>query len=395
MKATNYIIIREENLGEFSSEILAQIKKRYKAKLCLLVKNNKNKYVTIEFNKNLVVFPCAQISEMAACRASQGSSAIYMSSNKNYLSHIPTVNRSTRAMVGLGVGPYALLVSVKNDTKFEIRNLTQRDNKVYDNGILFTKNGWKKGNAKACLFGDLHEFTHDKKSLAWATNYAQKVGVKNIYVGDVFDGISLNPHEVNSSMYITNKIAYGVSLEKELASLAKTLNKISSKFKTLNIVESNHDDFLDRFLKDDEKFRKAAEIDKIILHELKAELMRNTLSLNQSVPTIEIALKKYHKINRNINFMDDTPVQECGFEMSLHGHKGSNGARFNYRSAEKYIPKSCTGHNHAGGYSGENFSVGHLTDISKQNYARGGASSWTVSIVIIYPNGTAQLISKF
>lgn len=389
-----YIIIREENVYLFKGAILNRMAKHYKAKVLLMRKEKELSNVSIELNQNLSLFQYAIMSPALARKKSGNKSAIFLSTRDNFLEHVPTIDRKARAMIGLGLGPFALYVEVKDKRHFEVRNLTTNHNKCYDLGLCFTPNSTTKASAVSTTFGDLHEYTHDKQMLSKFVRHAKKVGSKEINLHDVFDAISINHHELDSSLFIAGKIASGVSLKAEVDSLYKTLKTLSSKFSKINVVESNHDNFLMKVIKDNEKLEKTAELDKILLYELKIAIIKDILAKKKSVPALQKLITMHHSIPSNIKFINEEEVvTQSKFVISMHGDKGSNGARFNYKTAT--IPMSVTGHTHVGGYKNNNFSVGHCTDLSKQKYARGGLSSWTYSVVDIYPNQTAQLITFF
>lgn len=387
-----YILIREDNIINFSSRILNQISKYYKAQICLMTRDRSREHISIELNKNLIVFPHSQLTSAKARKLAGDSSAIYIA-NDNYLEHVPTVDRSVRAMIGLGPGAHALIVEVIDSRKFNVRNLTVVKNVCYDLGTRFDGNTIKHKQCESSYYPDLHEYTHDREMLAKMLKHSKKIGTKEIIIGDTFDALSVNHHEIHSSLYEYNKIANNVTLEDEIHSLAKTLNKIAENF-SLKIVESNHDDFLQKIIKDEESLDKCSPLDKIILLELKIKLIRDILAKKSNEPILKKLLDLHCNLSKKITFWNkDDVVARAGFIVSLHGDKGPNGAKFNYKSTT--LPKSITGHNHVGGYKNNNFSVGHVTDLKKQNYARGGLSSWTYSLVDIYENGTAQLITFF
>jgi hypothetical protein len=393
-KPGKFIIVREENVHQFGGKLLQQIANFHKAKIVIATADKERAHIAIKLNDNLLCYSYKRMSVSQARNVSGDSSAIFLSASKNFLEHVPTVNRKPRAMIGLGVGPYALFIEVKDKKRFQARNLEQRKGVCFDNGLRFDGKTIKKATGAVATLGDLHEATHSPESLKWAVDYCKRIGVKEIFIGDTFDAASINHHELESSLYIMKKIAGGLSLKSELRTWSETMNKLAKQFRKVNIVESNHDNFLAKIVNCDEKLNRCAELDKILLLELKVRKMRDILAGIDNRPILETFGRMHHVLAKNIQFLTgDESVLRYQREMALHGDKGANGTRFNFKTTT--IPSSSTGHNHTGGYSNNNFSAGHHTNVDLQGYAKGGLSSWTESIVIAYPNGCAQLISRF
>lgn len=389
-----YIIVRTDSKSIMAPQ-LAQMARHYKAQIVELSKDKEYQDKEINLNSNLVVYPHLVATLAKARKKSNrdgGISAIYLSNNHNYLEHIPNANRNVRCMVGLAEGPFALIVEVYNDSKFQIRNLTLSLGVINDLGLRFDGKTIKSESPISSIWGDLHNELKDDLTFIKFLKHSLKMGANEVILHDSFDGLSINHHELHKSSYHARREVFNLTLEKEISNLAKTLNFLAEKFKKISVVQSNHDYFIDRFI-DAEQTSFLGLSDKIFYHNLKSKVLSN-IKTGIIKSTLQSSLEINNKISKKISFMDLIKVEKrAGFTVSLHGDKGTNGAKFNYRSTTE--PKSVTGHNHIGGYNNDNYSVGHCSDVSRQSYANGGTSSWTNSLVDIYQNGTAQLITFF
>lgn len=392
----NYIIINRGSVQSFKPQILAQIARHYKANVIELHKDKDYQDKVIHLNSNLVVYPHVSLTAAKARKKSNqngGMSAIYHSTNHNYLEHVPTANRNVRCMVGISDGPYAVLVEISDSKKFKIRNLTCSDGYVCDLGLRFDGKKITKIAPVASVWGDLHNEVKDEKTFKRFLKHSKALNTKEIFLHDVFDGLSVNHHEIHKEFYNAKKSILKITLAQELENLANTLNNLAKQFMKVNIVQSNHDYFLDRSIQNNEAVEKMSVADSKLFYLLKAEILNN-LENGIIKSTLQTALEIDHKISKKIEFLDLIKItKRAGFTVSMHGDKGQNGSKFNFKSTTE--PMSVTGHNHTGGYQNNNFSVGHCSDPKKQTYAYGGTSNWTNSLVDIYANGTAQLITFF
>jgi hypothetical protein len=391
-----YIITNKNNIPSFNTQILAQIARHYKATIIELWKDKDYQDKEIHLNSNLIVYPHISLTAAKARKRSNqngGMSAIYHSTNHNYLEHVPTATRNVRCMVGLSDGPYAVLVEVQSDSKFRIRNLTSKMGYVCDLGLKFNGRSVTSTAPTSSVWGDLHNEVKDDLVFLKFLKHSKALKTKEIFLHDSFDGLSVNHHEMEKEFYHARKSIYNVTLVKELYNLANTFNFLSNHFKKINVVQSNHDYFLDRSIQNNEAVNKMNVADSILFYHLKAKLLSN-IKDGVFESTLQVALNINNKLSKKIEFLDLVSItKRAEFTLSMHGDKGQNGSKFNFKSTTE--PKTVTGHNHTGGYQNDNFSVGHCSDVSKQAYAHGGTSNWTNSLVDIYENGTAQLITFF
>lgn len=391
-----YIIINKNNIHSFNPQILAQMSRYYKASVIELYKDKEYQDKEIHLNSNLVVYPHISLTLAKARKRSNQTdnvSAIYHSTNHNYLEHIPNATRNIRCMVGLADGPFAIIVEVVDKSKFRVRNLTSKNGCVYDLGLRFNGKTIASSAPISTVWGDLHNELKDEVVFLKFLKHSKALKTKEVFLHDSFDGLSVNHHEMQKETYHARKSVHKITLIKELNNLSNTLNFLSNHFKKINVVQSNHDYFLDRVIQNNEAVNKLNLEDSILFYHLKAKILSN-IQNRVSESTLQTALLINNKLSKNIEFLDLMKiVKRAGFTTSMHGDKGTNGSKFNYKSTTE--PLTVTGHNHTGGFQNNNFSVGHCSDVKKQAYAHGGTSNWTNSLVDIYENETAQLITFF
>jgi hypothetical protein len=211
--------------------------------------------------------------------------------------------------------------------------------------------------------------------------------IKEIYLHDVFDGYSIS-HHVKDISEKAQRSHWGLSNLCE--ELNATYNLISSihektKAKRLKIVKSNHDEFLDRYLKegrylyDPENHLASLKIAVSLFDD------NDVLSKGFEVAGNEIP-ESWHFLQR-----EDSSIiadVECG----SHGDLGLNGAKPSLNSLEKIYGNCVVGHNHSAAINRGVFRVGTLSKLD-MGYNR-GPSSWSQTCCLIYENGQRQLINN-
>jgi hypothetical protein len=81
-----------------------------------------------------------------------------------------------------------------------------------------------------------------------------------------------------------------------------------------------------------------------------------------------------------------------GIECGQHGDKGTNGSRGGIGIYQRLGTRSNIGHSHTTGIRDGVYQAGHCMDQEKVSYAK-GASSWSHSHIVTYPNGKRTIIT--
>ena len=278
----------------------------------------------------------------------------------------------------------ALIVELEDDEIFHLRQI-QADN---DGGFADLYSYYHKGNKEkyspeAMLMGDLHVGETSPEVLKATERLLSDLKVEKLFLGDVFSGLSCNPHEIEKRILLAQRAAKGeLSLEEELFNVSRELNNLSSFAKKVYIVRSNHDDFLDRYLQTGEYVNHPYN-HKIAL-KMALHLLDNKNPLEEYCKTAGI--------EKNIVFLErDASFKVAGIEMANHGDKGQNGAKSTLKGLEESYGPIMVGHSHTAGIKGQAWQVGTSTHLVL-SYNQ-GASSWTHTHGLVFSNGNRQLVN--
>ena len=148
-----------------------------------------------------------------------------------------------------------VIVEIKDKDTFYVRQVTA-DGKTgaFTDLCYRADNGYitKINSISAIVFGDIHYGNHDQDLLNVTHKFLSKITPDHVVLHDVFDGMSINHHELSDPfIQYSKEINNRNSLEKEISEMIKGL-KYFEKYKNVVIVRSNHDDFLDRWLKNED-----------------------------------------------------------------------------------------------------------------------------------------------
>src|SRR5690625_511654 len=233
----------------------------------------------------------------------------------------------------------------------------------------------------AIIFGDIHKGNEDKESLSTSVKMATVMNAQKIVGHDILDGYSINPHEFNNPFIQLNK--EDVSLEEELEESKMFLKTLSDVFPEVVSVASNHNDFLDRWITNNDwrknKFRKIY----LELANIKAQGLDGDKGMfHYLVDQMEID---------NITTLSyDSSYIVKGYELALHFDKGASGSRGSMNQFKNLSIKTIGAHGHTPKRAGSAIMVG--TNTKKRLGYNRGLSSWVHGNAIIYPNGTATHI---
>ena len=246
----------------------------------------------------------------------------------------------------------------------------------------------KVTSTEGFIWGDMHE-----RNLNWAVFYYTLntlypiLNPKETILHDVFDGATVNPHEKDDFFIQKWKIKEGKHLvQEEVEDSFSLVKKVKDTGSKVNVVLSNHDVFLDRYVNNGN---------------WKKDLHNSESYLKYALNQKKVNIRKYGTIYgyllhkefdgevEYLNYGDSLNIS--GYETGLHADNGTNGARGSARTFAKLNTKMIGGHSHSpvilDGYTG----VGVTCEIN-QYYTRKGLSSWAYAHSVIHPNGKNQLL---
>jgi len=248
----------------------------------------------------------------------------------------------------------------------------------------------KKQKIEACVLGDLHYGHHDQEVLDKTHEFMGDLKPKHVVLHDVFDGYSISHHAMKDPFIQYGKEVNGTNdLKKEVDELMGGL-KPFKKYKNVVIVRSNHDDFLDRWLKNGDWKKQPTYKNSPLYMEYSGILLRQHAETPENVMGIipELISKKFPKF-KTLGRKDSYRVLD--WEVGQHGDLGTNGSRGSLMQFRKLNTKIIVGHYHSPGRKDGALAVGTTTKL-RVGYNQ-GPSSWLQSHVIIHQNGKVQHIN--
>lgn len=280
----------------------------------------------------------------------------------------------------------ALVVEIKSSEIYFFRQLQFLDGEsIVDLGCRYFEDRVEQERPEAFILGDWHAGCTDPHAAAVWESISANIKPKRIVMHDMFDGLSINHHEREDVVTRANRVKRGQhDLRSEMNILVKDMDRLAGLTDQLVIVKSNHDDFLDRYLRkgyyvqDPQNHRYALD--------LAAALMDGNDPLRYAVD--QIGLNNRDKV---VWLSRDEDYKVCGIQLGAHGDLGPNGSRGSVKAMEAAYGQSITGHTHTPEILRGAWCVG-TSSYLKLDYNR-GPSSWLHSSCLLYKDGSRQLVN--
>ena len=369
-----------------------------------------HKYVSIL--SDIKIHPTA-VNPMTGMQGVSGSNSCIFGSPKVQLEMIPVLEGNKPKMM-LTTGAVTLknytdskagkkgefhhtfgfvVVEIKDDKTFFVRQVTADDktgsftdlyHKV-ENGVVSNID-----EVSAIVLGDLHYGHHDPEVLEKTFELMDDIKPQHVILHDVFDGNSISHHEMKDPFIQYGKEVSGKNdLGKEVDEMLEGLSRFE-KYKNVVIVRSNHDDFLDRWLKN-EDWKKQPTYKNSRLYMRYSDILlqqygKDPYNVQGVIPFI---IKE--KFSNFITLGRSSSYKVNGWELGQHGDLGSGGSRGSLLQFRQLNTKIIVGHYHKPERKDGAMSVGTSTKL-RVGYNK-GASSWLQSHIIIHKDGRAQHVN--
>ncbi len=378
--------------------------------------NNQDLCKTLTYRGDVKILPTAKYPLSALGSLSGLNSAIYGSAKIHQESHPTLQGDASKILATTGsltksnytdskagkhgehYHQYGFVVVEIDGDMFHLRQVEVNKDGSFDDIFFNVKKGKITRNTEieGIVVGDVHFATVDEVALETTFDLMDKLNPKHVVLEDVFDGQAINPHNMDDPFYQAKLEFEGKNnLDEELEDMLEKLGRFS-KFKNVVVVRSNHDIFLERFLKRD--WRKLPTSKNSLTYmELSAMVLRaykNGEDFKGVIPTIiKNRFPKYHTLGY------DELYYIKHFAVFNHGEKGSNGSRGggakNWSKFTSGVDGHqergvITAHTHTPSRYGNSICVGHL--LLPQDYTVGSPSSWMQSNAIVHKSGKAQQI---
>lgn len=285
----------------------------------------------------------------------------------------------------------AIVVEIESDRFFHFRQLqAEKSGGFIDLDSYYQKDSVSGCRPEALVMGDWHSGSTDPVAKAATFDQICTLKPRCLVLHDGFDGRSISHHEEKNRILRAKRSALNqLSLEQELRGYAKDLNELvelCEDVEEIVIVESNHDEHLDRYLTE------ARYTEDPHNHALGLKLAAAMIEGKDPVRTgVEMLGLKYPEKLRWLSRDEDFKIARI--ELGAHGDKGANGARGSLRAMEEAYGQSVSGHAHTAEILRGAWQVGTLS-LLKMSYNT-GPSSWVHSNCVVNRNGSRQLLNIF
>jgi hypothetical protein len=242
--------------------------------------------------------------------------------------------------------------------------------------------------AAAYVWGDIHHRELNKHKYKASMKLTKELNPEKTVFHDLFDGSTVNPHEKDDLFIRKLKITQGLHIvDEEVEESLKFLKKFSKKYKgDIYVVQSNHDDFLDRYINKQNW--------KNDLHNsgayLKYAAIQQSTDLREYGNIYGAIISERFK-GKIVYVRNNESLKVQSYQCGYHGDHGVNGARGSITSFKRLNTKMIHGHGHTPIMMDGVTMVGVSCNLW-QYYNSKGLSSWAYADSIIHKNGKNQLI---
>lgn len=286
------------------------------------------------------------------------------------------------------------IIEIKDKDLFFVRQVTADDKTGNFSDLYYRVEDGKVKKINAIdtiVLGDLHFGHHDENVISKTMELMKRIKPKNVVLHDVFDGNSISHHEMKDPFIQYGKEINGTNdLAKELDTMLNGLD-LFKDFENVFVVRSNHDDFLDRWLKNEDWKKQPTFKNSRLYMQLSDILLeqhaKDPSNVKGVIPDlINNRFPKYITLDRK-----DSYKVKGGWEISQHGDFGVSGSRGSVQQFRRLNTKIIVGHYHSPERKDGVIAVGTSTKL-RLGY-NNGPSKWLQSHVIVHEDGRAQNIN--
>ncbi len=204
--------------------------------------------------------------------------------------------------------------------------------------------------ARALVMGDIHvRLTCD--DVMHATfgpgGIYESARPEEIVLHDVFNGDSVNPHEMENKLTRAAMSMAGLTnVEQEVRDVMAWLDALPTDCKR-TVVRSNHDEFLDRWLQKGERVVEPE--NRLLYHELSALLLRGYDEKTRSLPqALATAIEHLGGLETEVEFLGVNDAHRIlRVVLGMHGNRASSGTRGTPVGLSRLGSRGMYGHLHA------------------------------------------------
>jgi len=296
----------------------------------------------------------------------------------------------------------ALIVEVTAEGHWFVRQLTADGrNRIYDLGIL-AEGGTvsTKHPLEAITWGDIHsqQIDPEVRELGWGKGgMLDSLRPKHQFIHDLIDFRPRNHHDRKNPHRQFQRYVEGMDgVEDELRATAELLHEMRRDWCKTIVVDSNHDNALERWLRETD-YRTDA---RNALFFLRTQLAKYEAIADGDTEfhTIEHSLRSLG-CPEDVRFLrEDESFITCrnsagGIENGMHGHLGPSGMRGSPQVFKRMGRRQNTCHTHSAGIYDEVY-VGGTSSLLDLGW-NVGPSSWSHTHILTYANGIRSLATMW
>lgn len=283
-----------------------------------------------------------------------------------------------------------IIIEIENNEVFHFRQVQSDINGNFcDLGVEYSPKGSKKVPV-SFVMGDYHAGEHDESAVKAWLEVINQTSAHQVLFHDLFNGNSVNHHMEHDIIARSVLATQGLNnLESELALTSNEIDRFGQlkSVKKLVIVKSNHDDFIDRWLK------RGGFVNDPVNFRIGCKLAAEVVGTDKDYLEEGLRLVGLPKTYNKVKFLSvDEDYLIGGVHCGAHGDKASNGSKGSIKSMAKSYPKCVVGHSHTPGIFKGARQIG-TTSKKRLGYNR-GPSSWVHCSALVYDNGQVQLINS-
>lgn len=343
------------------------------------------------------VFPHAKIA-MRSIPTMQGEGV-----KLNYTTGAATLRNYIKKKAGLKAEHHhsygAALVEVDGNGNWWVRQLEQgEDNVLYDLDVKVEDGEITTGvSVEAITWGDIHATLVDPVVEELSIGDDGMLGAlkpRYQFIHDLLEGVAINHHEAKNPHAKFKAFLRGYDVvTKELQDTNAVLRKYLRKGVQTVVVDSNHDNWLLRWLREHDY--RSDPRNAVLFLEAQTEVYKQLQGGNDDFHLVEWAMRRFgcpeqvRFLRVDESFTICKKMIECG----MHGHLGPNGAAGTPNNLKSVGRKANTAHTHSAGIFDGLYVAGTSTKL-RWDYAH-GPSSWTQSHIVTYPNGKRTIVTMY
>jgi len=295
----------------------------------------------------------------------------------------------------------ALLAEVDSEGRWWCRQLNAtEDGEIWDLDIRVRGSRLTTNNrVKAVTWGDVHAAQADPTVVQ--INWGESDSIVDTlmpevqFLHDIFDMRARNHHDRgNPHKAFYRYVHGGDSVAEELMVTRLLLGKIGRGWCRTVVVNSNHDNALERWLREGDYRSDPVNAELFLTLQLhKYQQIRN----GSGIGVLERGLQICGLEPEDVLFLgEDESYVICddahgGIERGMHGHLGINGAKASPLGLSKMGRKAITAHTHSAAIIDGIYVAGTSSKLDVGYNS--GPSSWSHSHVVTYPTGKRAIVT--